>query len=488
MTMGQKWTHWYILVMLGIFPLWVGWSGYANLTAHKFGFFTAATGIWLAGLTVFAFQEKKRRIPHTSGCLWVVVFMAGLCVSALFSPYGSVTLIGASRYDGLFTYLLYGCIFLGVSAYGAPRLAYAYTLAGSGAVNAVIAIVQLLGNNCLWLFPNDRTFYDSGVYYTGEFLGLIGNTDLLAAFFCLTIPVCFGVYLLFGERRTTVLLPCGALCLFVLLESRVSGGLAGLLLCVLVGTPFIVTDRERLVRGLTVLALVSATAALSVGLSFSENGIEIKLCKLGCLFILTCIFLLIFGNILRKMDIKLCKLPKLLIILEVLCVFSALALIYVMPPESGTLYELSRLLHGEVLDSFGSNRVTIWRDVWALGKERPLLGGGPGTLKLRTGVEFSRFVEESGRMLRVHVDNAHNEYLNLWVNGGLVSLLPYLMLMGASMKRAWRYRERRVFPALLLPLLAWWGEAMFGLGLCVVLPMMWIVWGIFWSVDDNIFM
>lgn len=488
MTISRKWTHWYLLVMLGVFPLWVGWSGYANLTAQKFGFFAAATCVWLAGLAVFAVREGKQSISLSSGRLWVMAFMAGLCLSALLSPYGIVTLIGSSRYDGLFTWLLYGCIFLGVSAYGAPRMSYAYALAGSGAVNCVIAIVQLMGNNALWLFPNNRTFYDAGVYYTGEFLGLIGNTDLLAAFFCLTIPVCFGAYLLFGGRKTAVLLPSGALCLFVLLESGVSGGVVGLILCVLVGAPLVVTDRERFARALTVLALLLAVTALSVGLVFSENGVEIKLCKLMIFLLVPAVFVVFCGNLLRKADIKLCKLQGILLILEILCVASALVWIYAIPPESGTLYELSRLLHGEVLDTFGSNRVTIWKDVWNLIRERPLLGGGPGTLKLRSGVEFSRFVEESGRTLRVHVDNAHNEYLHLWVNGGAVSLLPYLMLMGATVRRFWKYRNRRIACALLLPLLAWWGEALFGLGLCIVLPMMWIVWGMFWTVDDNNFM
>lgn len=488
MTISQKWTHWYLLVMMGVFPLWVGWSGYANLTAQKFGFFAVATGIWLVGLAVLAVRGYKRSISLSSGRLWVMALMAGLCVSALLSPYGIVTLIGSSRYDGLFTWLLYGCVFLGVSAYGMPRLSYAYALAGSGAVNCVIAIVQLLGNNALWLFPNNRTFYDSGVYYTGEFLGLIGNTDLLAAFFCLTIPVCFGAYLLFGGGKTAVLLPSGALCLFVLLESGVSGGVVGLILCILIGAPLVVSDRERLVRALRILALLLAVMAISIGLKFSENGVEIKLCKLSLPLFITAIFLVFCGSLFQKINIRLCKLQGVLLIVEILCVASALVWIYVIPPESGTLHELSRLLHGEVLDSFGSNRVTIWKDVWNLIRERPLLGGGPGTLKLRTGVEFSRFVEESGRTLRVHVDNAHNEYLNLWVNGGAVSLLPYLMMMGATVRRFWKYRERRVAGALLLPLLAWWGEALFGLGLCVILPMMWIIWGIFWTVDDNYFM
>ena len=32
--MTEKLTHVYMMLMLGLFPLWVGWSGYSNLTAQ----------------------------------------------------------------------------------------------------------------------------------------------------------------------------------------------------------------------------------------------------------------------------------------------------------------------------------------------------------------------------------------------------------------------------------------------------------------------
>lgn len=484
--MKQTWTHWYLLTMLGLFPLWLGWEGYGNLTLQKYAFFVAVTAIWLVGLAVLTVKEGRCSGPNRAGRLWALALMAGLCLSALCSPYGVQTIIGPSRYDGLVTWLLYGGIFLGVSAYGSPRLSYAWALAVSGTVNALIAVVQLLGYNCLWLFPNARTFYDSGVYYTGAFLGLIGNTDLLAAFFCLVIPVCFGVFLLFGGRKTAWLLPPGALCLFVLLESGVSGGLVGLALCALAAAPLLITDRERLSRGLFLLALMAATAGLSVLIRFSADGAEIIFCKTAVICLISAVIFAAVGESFRRTDIGFSKLPKIIALLEAVGVFAVLAVIYIHPPADGTLYELSCVLHGEVSASFGSRRIEIWQNVWALVRERPFLGGGPGTLELRTDLEFSRFVEESGRMLRVHVDNAHNEYLNLLVNGGVVSLLPYLGLLAATLGRLWKHRANRMVCVLALPLLAWWGQAFFGLGLCIVMPLMWTLWGLFWTVDDDI--
>lgn len=69
--------------------------------------------------------------------------------------------------------------------------------------------------------------------------------------------------------------------------------------------------------------------------------------------------------------------------LTLLLTAAALALIWFFPGDGGTLSELHRLLHGEVDLTFGSSRLLIWRSLLPLIAERPLLGGGCGTLYLR---------------------------------------------------------------------------------------------------------
>lgn len=482
--MARKLTHGYILILLGLFPLWLGWTGYRQLTMQKFAFFAIVTALWLCALIDCALREKELPIRKSPCTIAVLCLMGAMCLSAVFSPHGSVTIFGYSRYDGLITWLLYGGIFLGISAYGQMRLSYAYALGFSSAVNCLIAIVQLMGYNCLWLFPGDWNYYDAGVYYTGEFLGLIGNVDVLSAFFCLTIPLFFGLYVVQGGKQTAPLLFFGGLNFFILLESGVSGGLVGLLIGVLVGAPMLITDKSRLGRGLTVLAALALTAGLSEMIIFSEKCLEIKFCKLTILLLLAAILLALASFWLSYNDVTLCQLGRKLALMELLCGVAAFGVIYAFPPESGMLYELSCLLHGEVADTFGSNRVTIWKEVWQLVQERPIFGGGPDTLKLRTELGFERFVEESGKTLSVRVDNAHNEYLNLWVNGGLVSLLSYLFLIGATLLHWWKNRDARFLPVLAMTLVAWWGQGLFGLGLCIVMPILWILWGLVWTDQD----
>ncbi len=84
------------------------------------------------------------------------------------------------------------------------------------------------------------------------------------------------------------------------------------------------------------------------------------------------------------------KLRRAILITEFLVFLLCLGLVYHRPWGDGTVYELSRVLHGEIRDSFGSSRIRIWKAVLALIPERPLLGGGPDTLALRLNVVFSR--------------------------------------------------------------------------------------------------
>ena len=48
----ERITDIYLITMLLVFPLFFGFSGYAEITFSKFVFFLAATGLWLAALIV----------------------------------------------------------------------------------------------------------------------------------------------------------------------------------------------------------------------------------------------------------------------------------------------------------------------------------------------------------------------------------------------------------------------------------------------------
>lgn len=415
----------YIMLMLLVFPLWTGFEGYASLTVSKYLFFVIATGAWLLGLSIGLVLDR-RALAKPRPCQYCCfLFMAALCLSAAFSPYGKETLIGAGRYDGLITLLLYGCIFLGISAFGRMRRLYLYLLAASATLCCVVALLQLYDVNALWLFPSGLSYYDSGVKYSGAFLGTIGNVDVLAAFFALSIPVFAAAPIVSGKRRDLWLLLPAALCVYVLYRSGVASGMLALILAAPVCGPYLafIMGKKRLCRAL----IFTGAGLAAVGL----------------------------------------------------------AAVYFWPGSSGTVWELSQMLRGNVQDSFGSSRILIWRDCLSLVRERPLLGGGPDTLTLRTALGFSRYVPETGRTLSNHVDNAHNEFLGYLVNTGLLGLAGYLSVLGASLTSALRLRKNPLISAMACGAVCYLIQSFFGLGLCVIVPLPWIFLGLICSNSEE---
>lgn len=418
MEKSARWlTDKYICLMLLVFPLWTGFEGYGDITWAKFLFFAALTTLWLAALLLCALKYRRR--PRRPGAfeLCVLAFMAAACLSSALSGRFAYTLLGSNRRDGLVTLLLYGCAALGVSRWGRPRERYVNLTALVSGLCCLVGVLQLLRVNALGLFPEGLDFYDSGTRYTGEFLGTIGNTNLLSAYFCLTIPLlALSALRSRGARRWLLLLPAAG-CLALLIIIRAESGLVGCLGCALAVSPYYVnyTGRKRAARVL-----------------------------IYCL-----------------------------VVLVILC----LLFIYLAPPEGGTLWELSEILHGRAQDGFGSSRVAIWREALRLFCARPLTGGGPDTFALRSELNFSRYVPETGVTLSTHADNAHCEPLGYLVNLGLAGFAAYACVVFTALRR-WM---RGAAPAFGAALVCYLVQSLFGMGLCLVVPVVWIYMGLICS-------
>lgn len=409
---ARKLTDKYIIAMLLLFPLWTGLEGYADITRWKFTFFAVFTGIWVALLIFFAVRERARPRCPKAFALLGAAFAVWAAVSALASGFGSRLLLGW-HYDGLLPMLLYLAAALGVASYGEWHDYYVNLLAVSVTLCCAVALMQLAGLNPLRLYPDGLDYYDSGVKYSGSFLGTMGNTNVLGSFLCLTCPL-FAYTALQRRGRSLWLLAPAALSAAVLALSRSEAGLVGALAALLLGVVYYV---NQLGRRRAALMLLAAEAAA-------------------------------------------------------VCVF--LAFVYFSPPEGGTLYELGELLHGRVRDSFGSSRVAVWREALRLFAARPVLGGGPGSFGLRSTLEFSRYVAESGITLTTRADNAHCEALEYLVDLGLPGCALYLSLAFFVFRR-WM---RGALPAAGTALLAYFVQGLFSSGTCFVLPIVCIFSGL----------
>ncbi len=474
----------YIYTMFFLFPLFTGFQGYAEITLSKYIFFVSVTALWLVALIVSAIKGKTKLGVHrlTLTGIFVLLYVIFCCASAVFSSFKASALQGEGRFDGLFTILLCAGIFFGVSLFARPKKAYIYAAALAVSLNCIIAVLQLLGYNPLHLFPGNYNFYDAGVKFSSTFFGTIGNADLFSAYICLILPL-VSVYYINTEKRTFSLLPCVLLCAFCLFVCGVSGGILAIAVTAIIAAPFVITHGERLRRvfEIELVMLISAFLVFAVKVAETVNGVCVDFCfsKISAALLIITAIIAVLRLAVEKREFRQKPLQLIFTTLSAAFVGSGLLIAYYWRGPEGSVYELSQIMHGIIKDSFGSSRILIWRKALELVPERLLLGGGPGTLALRLDVNFSRFVEETGKTLSATVDNAHNDYLGILVNTGLLSLIAYTSAQCASLFKAVKAAKLSEFCfCLACGLLCYWVQAFFGLGLFLVSPIMWLIWGL----------
>lgn len=488
----RLWSGCYALAMLTLFVLWVPRAGYANITLPKHRLFLLLTGLYLTGLLLWGLARLyfRRRLPQTVNDRSVPAriqlgLVAGLLLlfflSALFSSHPQVAWFGNRRHEGFCTLALYLLIFAAMARWGRLQRIHSLAAAVAGAAVSLLVIAQFWGYNPLHLYPGDYGFHDRGLLYSGEYLGTIGNSDLLSAYFTLIVTYLFGTYSVSRSKEAPVYLLAGGLCWFALLLSEVSAGPVAILVGFALCLPLCVArglGLRRMGDLLAVLAL-GALAKAVIEYTYSAGTLTIRFSWRASAWLLLGVFTLgLLGSFLLRFLPADWRSPALawgLAGLMAVTAAAALVYLYSYAGNSETLQGLSALLHGNPPDTLGSSRIAIWKEALALAREKPWLGGGPDTYQLRSQLVFSR-VTEAGVCLRVGVDAAHNEYLNLWVNTGLPSLVLYLTLLASVLLSALRRLDWRRLP-LALPVLCYSIHALFGISQTVVTPLFFLFWG-----------
>ena len=417
---GRRATTLYAILMLALFPLFTGISGYVYLQLKKYLFFLAATLLWVTVLCVdgcvrFTRTHSLPRLNLADGC--VIAFAALACLSTCLSDYGVFFTTEIGKYDSLLVYLLYACILLGVSRHGLNLRRCLVLFAAAYSLCCAIAVVQLCGWNALWLFPDGMNYYSPFVRETGAFLGTMGNVDVFSGLHCLALPLITAAFFALRDRRRFLLLIPAALGIVTLALSGVASGILAVSVTAIVLIPFYAFGgREGERRGL---------------LRFSGLA------------------LLLLG----------------------------LAAAYLIPFRQGTAFELHELLHGRAEDSFGSHRILIWRGTVEVLRDHPLLGIGPDSLADHLNITFERYSQPLGETIRTYVDNAHNAYLQALVSFGVLGCVP-LSILAAETVSGLRpgFRSDRAIRVLCPPLLCFAIQALFNVGTCMLTPIFLILW------------
>jgi len=485
-------TFGYLFIMFTVFPLYFDKNGFSGITDAKYAFFTAAT-IWYLVLMACLFlilvlSGKLRLSPRQ---LWravswpqklVFLFLAVCCLSYFFSSFRPYNWVGLNRFDGLKTLLLYGAIYLAVSFTGKFRPALIYGFAGSMSAISVISFLQRCGKNPFHLFPPD-TFAQRFA-----FMGTIGNTNMMGGILTLSLPLFFAAFLLLKHRWRYVLLPASALCWVCFLLADVDSARFGFLFTLLVMIPLLLNTPARIRDASLMLAVLCASSAgfagfsaelvfdgkTYIGLAPSYSGVSIPMLACALALLLVWLSLTLWGGRLRIS-------PRaysifFICLLGAGILAGAVWLLNYNGPESGIVYEASQILHGNINDHMGSDRILVWRRAITLFPEHPLLGGGPDSFGMRFASEFKEEVKAAG--IGSFFDFAHNDYLQILLNLGLLGLIAYLASVATQAVRCVKKRARLAVPLLSVPVLCYLSHIFFSFSIIIVAPIFWALWGL----------
>jgi len=138
---------------------------------------------------------------------------------------------------------------------------------------------------------------------------------------------------------------------------------------------------------------------------------------------------------------------------------------------AGMIYEAREILHGNIRDEFGTNRIYIWRHALALFPDNPIIGSGPDTFRFVFPPEAQFRYDE-------FYENAHNEYIHILVSQGILGLLAYLVFLGGIFLKAVPISFRNPLVAVILvAFTCYCAQAFFNLSLPITSQILWVFAG-----------
>jgi len=249
-------------------------------------------------------------------------------------------------------------------------------------IGAMIIVGTLFGIYGIFQYNGIDFPFWIGNYGRGKVFGLFGNAGYFAEYLCLTLPIAVSLFLVSKNKLTKLLLLAGILSI-----------------------------------SSSIVFTFTRTPYLSIVISF--------------IFMLF-LFLISRGKEFFKENVK-------IFIVVFLAIIIIISLIVVPNPlnKSGTAISKikSRTSVNQLTQSYEiKRRVATWKFTILLIKDHPLLGSGIGTFKYNSlGYQAKFFDQGDNRTLYPYgfAGRAHNEYLQLWAELGIIGLIIFIWLMFA---------------------------------------------------------
>lgn len=393
------------------------------------------------------------------------------------------------RGEGLITIILYCLSFINVSLFANFKRRYILYFSVSSIIVSLISILQYVGFNPF-------NMYQQGIgTHNVSFIGTIGNIDFVSTFYCIYITISMAAFVFLKDNKIyekIIFLLSIFLGFFIFEVLDVLSGAIAFAGILILTIPFIITNNERLSKLLVVGAMIILGYFTNIIINpVYHYGIEKLVLEFQINFIAVALLIIVgifivFAYILRKMEFDLSKNKKIVIGLYTAifcCIIIGVIGIYCINFDSGFLYEIHEILHGNLDDDFGTYRIFLWKRSIELVKDYPIIGTGPDTFAIRFMDKYTNDIMQIGE-LTIN-DTAANSYLTILVNLGIVGLISYLLAIGLQIFNAVKNMNEYVI-IFLVTLGCFLIQDFFNLWVVIVTPMFWILMGILYITTKNI--
>jgi len=368
---------------------------------------------------IFAFMHffelyYTKEKPILSNC-FLYLFLGTTIVSTIFSYNHNVALYGyPNRYEGLFTLLFYGFLYLNCQKINntdyvkkMTKIIIFYTF-----IQLFTVILQLTG-----LFS--KVIY---MYKTGDAIGLTENCNFLGSLMCMLSMITSGAFILKIEKKNIFYLIGFIASYIALLLANSTGPFISFIGTFILFIIYCLIKKSLNIKNLIIIILLTVTLYPVVLNNNDRITPEIKS-----------------------------------------------HIMYFVDKFQNSSDENNKGGESDLTtNQLGHGRVKIWKNVWQLVEDNPLIGYGPDNL----GVVYKEFIVDNYKV----ADKAHNIYLHILVSSGIFALIGYLGFVILNIKNA--LRSKNTFTVcLLFGIIAYSIQGIFNINVNEVTPYFYIILG-----------
>ena len=448
-------------------------DGYTLIASNKYLYimYTAeyvgiVAGIFLL-LRMSLWGYSKEEIMIYKGTFRVDIFVLAFILLSTVSHFCSTFKTGGERYltEWFYESSLWGTRgwYMGLMSYLIFAMFYfilSKLLRYSKAAN--IPVMLTLTVTCLWGILNRYKIapIDMGIEYDqSSFLASLGNINWFCGYTSVLVPLCWGLYL--GAKKLWLkitLTVVNLITFYMIFVNASDSGIFAMFISFAVLFCFTVTQKERF-KTFTELVITMLIPASLIGLidvimpkqRTGTFGMLEFFFGIGAFAVLTAvvIFYVLFFYRLKEYPVKVMGTVRKIFIIFIVSVFLGYVLIVIF-----------NTIMGGIIPRVGKNRFFFFSNRWASSRGatwkiglmtfadmdfgHKLIGSGPDTfyyemIKHPAAKEISDKVFKGARLT-----NAHNEWITLLVNNGLLGLTAFVGMLYSGVRASFKYAEENV--------------------------------------------